>query len=166
MGTLCDTRCGTSQEHGVDYVETYAPVAATDSQRVLLSRIAAEDLHANQLDIEASFEHQDVFYIQLPERVVYSQDTTRGLHCGRLRKPLYGLKQAAYELHSRLTRVLIDAAYVFSTADPCVFYRGSGNDFLIATMHIDDMLVAVADAVMYDHLRNALRTCFPIKHLG
>jgi transposase InsO family protein len=160
---------GYSQVPGVDYVDTYSPVAATDSQRIVLSKVAAENLEAYQVDIETSFQHQKVreeLYIELPEGFAFPPGTKRATHCGRLIKALYGLKQAAFELNDRLTKLLVEAGYVFANADACVFYRRVGTSYLIATMHIDDMLVATTDKDMYEQLVRTLGKQFPIKDLG
>ena len=160
---------GFSQVPGVDYTDTYAPVASTDSQRILLAKAAADDLEAFQLDIETSFQHQTVreeLFIELPEGMKLPDGTSRATHCGRLRKALYGLKQAAYELNSRLKLILLRAEYKFSNADPCVFYRHDENDLLIASVHIDDMLIVCSCVGWYQELKEVLGLHFPIKDLG
>jgi len=100
---------GYTQVEGIDFADTNSPVCSTDGHRVLLAKAAAEDLFSYQLDIETSFQHQQVkeeLYVDLFEGLVYPPGTSQGTHCGRLRKALYGLKQAAFELHDKLSSVL------------------------------------------------------------
>ncbi|XXQ37423.1 non-specific serine/threonine protein kinase [Plasmodiophora brassicae] len=161
---------GFTQVPGTDFVDTYAPVASTTMQRALLSMAAMNDLEIYQLDIETSFQHQDVreeLYIELPEGYVFPEGTSRKTHCGRLQKALYGLKQAAFELDRKIRDVLTKAGYTFSREDPCVFYRVYKGNYLVCTIHIDDLCVATTvRLIMYEDLKQALEKEFPVKDLG
>ena len=61
---------GFSQRYGLDYDETYAPVAKHDTIRVVLSLVAAYDLEMVQLDIKTAFlygELNEEIYLEQPE---------------------------------------------------------------------------------------------------
>ncbi len=86
---------GYSQRPGIDYEETFAPVAKQTTLRVVLSFVAAQDLKMRQLDIKTAFLYGDLneeIYLEQPEGYVKSGD--EDLVC-RLHKCLYGLKQAS-----------------------------------------------------------------------
>jgi hypothetical protein len=86
---------GYSQRPGIDYEETFAPVAKQTTLRVVLSYVAAQDLEMRQLDIKTAFLYGDLseeIYLEQPEGYVKSGD--EDLVC-RLHKCLYGLKQAS-----------------------------------------------------------------------
>lgn len=83
---------GLSQVHGIDYNETFSPVAKMDSIQLVLAIAAAQHWEVHQMDVKSAFIHGDLEEdIEMEQSQGYSQDTS--LVC-RLRKSLYGIKQA------------------------------------------------------------------------
>ncbi|CAH9071327.1 unnamed protein product [Cuscuta epithymum] len=85
---------GYAQTYGVDYSDTFSPVAKLTSVRLLISLAATHDWHLHQLDIKNAFLHADLkeeVYIEQPPGFVAQGEY--GKVC-RLRKSLYGLKQS------------------------------------------------------------------------
>ena len=83
---------GYSQSYGIDYDETYAPVAKADNIRTLLSIAAAEDYELVQFDIKTTFLHGDLSEdIYMDQPLGFEHPNGKVCH---LRKSLYGLKQA------------------------------------------------------------------------
>ncbi len=83
---------GFSQEYGIDYLETYAPVSRLASIRMILSLAAKYKLHLQQMDVQTAFLYGDLeeeIYMESPEGLPVEP----GQVC-KLRKSLYGLKQA------------------------------------------------------------------------
>ena len=83
---------GFSQEYGVDYFETYAPVARFASIRMLLALAARHGMYIDQMDVQTAFLYGDLeeeAYMERPDGF----EAVEG-HCLRLRKSLYSLKQA------------------------------------------------------------------------
>ena len=81
---------GFSQVQGVDYTETFAPVAKMDSIRLVLAISASKHWEVHHMDVKSAFLHGDLaeeVYMQQPEG--YTSDPS--LVC-RLKKSLYGLK--------------------------------------------------------------------------
>lgn len=97
---------GYSQVSGVDYQETYAPTARTNSLRIMLSKCASLDYEIEQVDAVQAFvvpELKEEIYMEVPEGGL--------LDCGddvklQLLKTLYGLKQAAAEWYNHLMQCL------------------------------------------------------------
>ncbi|GKA67839.1 copia protein [Tanacetum coccineum] len=84
---------GYNQQEGIDYDETYAPVATLESIRILLAYACALDFKLFQMDIKSAFLNdfinEDV-YVAQPQRVI---DFEKLDHVYKLKKALYGLKQ-------------------------------------------------------------------------
>jgi hypothetical protein len=85
---------GFTQREGVDYTETFSPVAKFDSIRAILSIAVVEDLHIVEFDVRTAFlygELDEVIYMEQP--VGFRDSRSPHLVC-RLHKALYGLKQS------------------------------------------------------------------------
>ncbi|KAK2428435.1 putative mitochondrial protein [Trifolium repens] len=85
---------GYSQQEGIDFTETYAPVARLEAIRLLLSYAVNHDITLYQMDVKSAFLNgvisEEVYVKQPPD----FEDLTNPDHVFRLKKSLYGLKQA------------------------------------------------------------------------
>ena len=84
---------GFSQVPGVDFFDTYAPVARLASIRVVLAMAARNDMEIHQVDVKSAylngeFEEKEVIYMKQPPGATLTEDKTLAL---RLLQPLYGL---------------------------------------------------------------------------
>jgi hypothetical protein len=94
---------GFSQQYGVDYDETFAPVVRMESLCILLAIVAAEDLEIHQMDVVTAYLAGDL------EEEIYMP--TESKVC-RVRKGLYGLKQSArVRITAELKRAGLTAIY-------------------------------------------------------
>lgn len=94
---------GFTQSYGVDYEETFAPVAKLNSVRVILSLAANLDWPLHQLDIKNAFlngELEEEVYMQIPPGCEAPSASNKVC---KLRKSLYGLKQSSRAWFERLT---------------------------------------------------------------
>lgn len=107
---------GCAQRKGLDYTETFAPVVRYTSIRFLLSIAAKYNMQVDQMDAVTAFLHgeleEDIFMLQ-PEGFADGSDKV----C-RLKKSLYGLKQASRVWNAKLNEALIDFGLTRSKYDP------------------------------------------------
>ena len=99
---------GFSQVPGIDFFDTYTPVAKMATIRTVLAFAARRDYKIHQVDIKntflnGKFEEQEVIYMKLPPGVKLTQEKGKVL---RLLKLLYGLRQSARHWYKRLWGVL------------------------------------------------------------
>ncbi|UYV63153.1 hypothetical protein LAZ67_2003300 [Cordylochernes scorpioides] len=119
---------GFAQKKGIDYEETFSPVARHDTIRTLLAIAANEDLKLVQFDIKTAFLYgdlQDQIYIKQPEGFNNGTDLV-----WKLKKSLYGLKQSPRCWNQKIVNFMKERCLKESTADPCLFFRKT-NDHLI-----------------------------------
>lgn len=129
---------GCAQKRGIDYEDTFAPVARFESIRILLSVAVAKNFQIRQFDIKAAFLYGDldeVIFMRQPEGF----DDGTGRVC-RLRKSLYGLKQAPRQWHQKFDGVLQTFGMTPSSYDPCVYANAEGS--LLLALYVDDGMVA------------------------
>ena len=82
---------GYAQVKGIDFEETYAPVARMESIRMILAYASSKNIKVYQMDVKSTFlngELEEEVYIEQPEGFAEKED-----YVCRLRKALYGLKQ-------------------------------------------------------------------------
>ena len=159
---------GYQQVEGRDVFETWAPTGRLASARMLLAIAAAFDLELLQLDVTTAF-----LYGELEEGgpVIYV-DQPPGFQLGgpgvklRLRKALYGLRQAPRAWYAKLKEALGQCGFVESDADPGLFVRRAPAGDIYVIVHVDDMLVAGRSKLQLASFKVAFGKRFAIKDLG
>jgi hypothetical protein len=155
------TACGYSQKYLIDYVETFAPVGARDSLRMLVAIVAIRGWLWKQMDVDSAFlnaELKDVeIYMQQPAGFVEGED----LVC-HLLKSIYGLKQASREWYQLLLVFLLENGFTPSRMDPCIFLREN----IIIFIYVDDLLIAARTKEKLEQFSDLMKTRFSIKDLG
>src|SRR3954463_9120770 len=112
---------GFTQEYGIDYEETFAPVAKMTSIRTIIASAAALHWPLYQMDVKNAFLNGDlseVIYMQPPRGIAAPAD-----HVCRLCRALYELKQAPYAWFERFSQSLLSICYTQSTEDYAMFRR-------------------------------------------
>jgi hypothetical protein len=118
---------GFSQVPGVNYFETFAPVARLASIHTVLAFAAAEDYETGQIDIKSAylngeFTDDEVIFMRQAPRYKVEGDDKRVL-VYRLRKSLYGLKQAGRRWYQKLVDIMTKLGFERCEGDQAVFYR-------------------------------------------
>jgi hypothetical protein len=156
---------GWSQRPGVDFLESFAPVAANVTLLTLLGTVATDDLHLRQLDVKTAFLNgrleEEVWMEQPPGFQVGG----RRLKC-RLVRSLYGLKQAPRAWHQRLTEVLAELGFQPGTGDMSLFVREGKFGRVLLLVYVDDALVAAAEQADIIAVVADLRKHFQIRDMG
>ncbi|KAJ9544584.1 LOW QUALITY PROTEIN: hypothetical protein OSB04_024291 [Centaurea solstitialis] len=112
---------GYRQQEGIDYDETFAPVARIEAIRIFLAYAAHKSMTMYQMDVKCAFLNgvlQDEVYVEQPEGFV---DPRFPEHVYVLNKALYGLKQAPRAWYETLTDYLLGVGYKKGTIDPTLF---------------------------------------------
>jgi hypothetical protein len=158
---------GFAQKKGIDFDEIFSPVVKMTSIRTILSLVAVEDLHLEQLDVKTTFLHGDLeeeIYMQQPQG--YEVKGKENLVC-RLKKSLYGLKQAPRQWYLKFDRFMTEQGYNRCHSDHCVYFKRLENgSFIILLLYVDDMLVAGSNMQDINVLKKKLANSFAMKDLG
>ena len=132
---------GYTQQAGLDFVDTFSPVAKLTTVRVLLSLAAIKQWTLLQLDVNNAFLNGDLFeevYMELPLGYKVQGEN---LVC-KLNKSIYSLRQASRQWFQKFSTALISQEFIQSKADYFFFYKGSGDDFVAILVYVDDIIVA------------------------
>ncbi|GJR76257.1 copia protein [Tanacetum coccineum] len=113
---------GYNQQEGIDYDETYAPIARLESIRILLAYACALDFKLFQMDVKSAFLNgfinEEVYVAQPPGFIDFAKPN----HVYRLKKALYGLKQAPKAWYDRLKAFLIKHDYTMGMVDNTILF--------------------------------------------
>ncbi|GJX06270.1 retrovirus-related pol polyprotein from transposon TNT 1-94 [Tanacetum coccineum] len=135
--------------------------------RLVLSIVAAENLHLEQLDVKTAFLHGDLdedIYMTQPEGF-QSAGKEENLVC-KLKKSLYGLKQAPRQWYLKFDSFMQRAGYKRCAMDHCCYLKKVGSSSIILLLYVDDMLVAGSDMAEIKKLKRQLSKEFEMKDLG
>ncbi|GJU73785.1 retrovirus-related pol polyprotein from transposon TNT 1-94 [Tanacetum coccineum] len=125
---------GYRQEVGIDFEESFAPVARLDAIRILLAYAAHMNMVVYQMDVKTTFLNSilcEEVYVSQPDGFV-DQDNPN--HVYKLKKALYGLKQAPRAWYDLLSKFLLSQEFSKGTVDPTLFKRRQGKDLLLFKM--------------------------------
>ncbi|CAL1376492.1 unnamed protein product [Linum trigynum] len=156
---------GFSQEYGIDYDETFAPVAKMQTVRCVLAVAAMRNWPLVQLDVKNAFLHGDLketIYMACPAG--YSKGGPNVV-C-RLKKSLYGLKQAPRTWFEKFHGTVMQAGFVQSQNDPSLFLRQTTTGLTVLLLYVDDMIITGSDHVGIQELKETLHQAFKLKELG
>ncbi|GJU73312.1 retrovirus-related pol polyprotein from transposon TNT 1-94 [Tanacetum coccineum] len=122
---------GYRQEKGIDFEESFAPVAKLDAIRIFLAYAAHMNMIVYQMDVKTAFLNgilREEVYVSQPDGFV-DQDNPN--HVYKLKKALYGLKQAPRAWYDLLSKFLLSQEFSKGTVDPTLFIRRQGKDILL-----------------------------------
>jgi hypothetical protein len=142
---------GYTQIEGVDFDETFAPVAKLESVRILLSIACHLGFKLYQMDVKSAFLNvvlQEEVYVEQPKGF---QDPHHPHHVYKLKKALYGLKQAPRAWYERLATYLLAKGFTRGQADRTLFIRNQGTHKLIAQIYVGDIIFgATLDSLAHE----------------
>ena len=160
---------GYTQTYGVNYEETYAPVARVASIRAVFAMCAAMGWDVDQLDVDNAFLNGDMdrdnVFIEQPPFFVDIDHPTR---VWLLRKGLYGTKQGGYIWYKTFTGHLIkQVGLIDHASDPCLFTSVDENHKLnsISSIYVDDDIIGGPKDVVAN-IKAKISEKFAIKDLG
>ncbi|KAJ9561968.1 hypothetical protein OSB04_007128 [Centaurea solstitialis] len=154
---------GYTQKYGIDYGDTFAPVAKINTIRILISIAANRDWPLRQFDVKNAFLNG---YL---EEEVY-MDPPPGTKCGekvcKLKKALYGLKQSPRAWFGRFSNFMKKIGYKQSDADHTLFVKKNKEKVTALIVYVDDMVVTGDDLQEMSNLQTVLAAEFELKDLG
>jgi hypothetical protein len=156
---------GFSQVEGIDYNETFSPVAKMNSIHLVLSLAASHKWEVHQMDVKFAFLHGDLkeeIYMKQPPSYVHNDSS---LVC-RLKKSLYGLKQAPQAWYAKMDIFLIDNGFSRCHSNPSVYTKKVGSHLIILVLYVDDLILTGSDSKLLNHVKTSRKNKFEMTYLG
>ena len=146
---------GINQEEGIDFDETFAPVACLKAIRILLAFASYMATKLFQMDVKCAFLHgflQEEVYVEQPPRF---KNPDFPDHVFKLQKVLYGLKQAPRAWCKHLNKFLLENGFRHSQIDKTPFIKNKGEDFIIMQVYVDGIIFGATrvfvQGILYTH---------------
>ncbi|GJW08064.1 retrovirus-related pol polyprotein from transposon TNT 1-94 [Tanacetum coccineum] len=157
---------GYNQQEGIDYDETYAPVARLESIRILLAYACALDFKLYQMDVKSAFLNgfinEEVYVAQPPGFIDFAKPN----YVYKLKKALYGLKQAPKAWYDRLKSFLIKHNYSMGMVDNTLFTKKKDSNIIIVQIYVDDIIFGSTCQEMCDDFAKIMHDEFEISMMG
>ena len=157
---------GYEQVHGIDYDETYSPVARLTSVRLILALSAKLGMPIHQMDVDTAFLNagldEDV-YIVPPD----GMDIPPDCNCFKLQKALYGLKQAPRQWNDHINEFLTrDLHFTRLNAEQCIYFRKLHGKTCLIALYVDDLIISGTDIETINSVKRGLSERYSMKDLG
>ncbi|GJR15923.1 retrovirus-related pol polyprotein from transposon TNT 1-94 [Tanacetum coccineum] len=157
---------GYGQEEGIDFEESFAPVARLEAVRIFVAYAAHKNFPIFQMDVKTTFLNgplKEEVFVQQPDGFV---DPDFPNHVYRLKKALYGLKQAPRAWYDKLSSFLIEHHFTKGIVDPTLFTRRHGDDILLVQIYVDDIIFGSTKPVFAKRFEKLMKDNFEMSMIG
>ena len=157
---------GYSQVEGIDFGETYAPVARLESIRILLAYASHHNFKLQQMDVKSAFLNgplKELVYVKQPPGF---EDPKFPNHVYKLDKALYGLKQAPRAWYEHLRELLLDRGFEVGQIDPTLFTKRVKGELFICQLYVDDIIFGSSNKAFNDEFSKLMTDRFEMSMMG
>jgi hypothetical protein len=159
---------GFTQIYGIDYYETYAPVARLASFRLLLATAARNSWPIDTFDFDSAYlncvlSEDEVIYLEQP---IGHETEDRRKWVWKLKKSLYGLKQGAKNWYDALHTALGELGFERTEADHGVFLKKFLKDLIILAVHVDDCMVTGSSTSLVSKFKVEMDKKYKLTDMG
>ena len=145
---------GSKQEHGINFWDTFSPVASWAAIRLVLIAALINGWQTRQVDFVLAYTQADVeceLFMKLPKGFEMNEE---GDYVLKLKKNLFGQKQAGRVWNHHLVDKLHSIGFQSSAIDECLFYKGKS----VFVLYTDDSILAGPDPKELDEILEQMRT--------
>ena len=158
---------GLSQRYGIDYKETFSPVACMTRIRAILSIAAIRDMEVATLDVDSAYLYGELD----PDTSIYVRQAPgyeivgpggKQMHY-KMKKTLYGLKQSGRTWWKQIDAHFKEIGFTSSPSEPCVYAKDNST---IIGLYVDDIIAAATTTEHLHELERGLQKKYKMKPMG
>src|SRR6185295_19239078 len=157
---------GYNQQEGIDYDETFAPVARLEAIRLLVAYVVHKGIKLFQMDVKTAFLNgilEEEVYVKQPPGF---EDVSHPDHVYFLDKALYGLKQAPRAWYDRLAKFLLKNGYRREVIDRTLFILEEECEILVVQVYVDDIIFSSTNLALVDKFKDLMSSEFEMSMIG
>ncbi|WVZ94145.1 LOW QUALITY PROTEIN: hypothetical protein U9M48_040076 [Paspalum notatum var. saurae] len=154
---------GYIQVEGLDFGETFSPVARLEAIRILLVFACAHNIKLFQMDCFLNGKISELVYVEQPPSF---EDPKKPDQVYKLSKALYGLKQAPQAWYERLRDFLVSKGFKIGKVDTTLFTKLIGNDLFICQIYVDDIIFGSTNASFCEEFGEMMSKEFEMSMIG
>ncbi|KAL9232273.1 hypothetical protein vseg_007401 [Gypsophila vaccaria] len=157
---------GFTQVQGLHYEEIFAPVVMLRSIRIILAIATFHNYEIWQMDVKTAFLNgflEEELYMKQPEGFT---DPKYPKKVCKLKRSIYGLKQASRSWNHRFDEVIKQNGFTRSVEEPYLYIKSSGRKIVFLVLYVDDILLIGNDVPMLTSVKGWLKNHFQLKDLG
>nr|GFA03782.1 retrovirus-related Pol polyprotein from transposon TNT 1-94 [Tanacetum cinerariifolium] len=157
---------GYAQKEGVDFEESFAPIARLEARRLFNAYAAHKSFTIYQMDVKTTFLYgplKEEVYVNQPDGFVdpYHPDKVY-----RLKKALYGLKQASRAWYDELSKFLLSKGFTKGSINPTLFITKHRGDILLVQIYVDDIIFGSTNPNLSKRFEKLMHSKFEMSMMG
>ncbi|KAL8156686.1 hypothetical protein AgCh_001692 [Apium graveolens] len=157
---------GYNQQEGIDYDETYAPVARLEAIRILMAFAAHKKFKLYQMDVKSAFLNgylKEEVYVKQPPGFIHEKYPN---YVYKLKKSVYGLRQSPRCWYERLSQFLVNNGFIRGTLDPTLFIFHKRDNFLLVQVYVDDIVFGSSNESLCKGFSDCMHKEFDMSLMG
>ena len=157
---------GYNQQEGIDYDETYAPVARLEAIRILMAFAAHKKFKLYQMDVKSAFLNgylKEEVYVKQPPRFIHEKYPH---YVYKLLKSVYGLRQSPRCWYERLSQFLLEIGFTRGKLDSTLFIFHKKNNFLLVQVYVDDIVFGSSNESLCKWFSDCMHKEFEMSLMG
>ncbi|WVZ84651.1 hypothetical protein U9M48_031658 [Paspalum notatum var. saurae] len=157
---------GYTQVEGLDFGETFAPVARLEAIRILLAFACAHNIKLFQMDVKSAFLNGKISELVYVEQPPGFEDPKKLGHVYKLSKALYGLKQAPRAWYERLRDFFVSKGFKIGKVDTILFTKSIGQALFVCQIYVDDIIFGSTNASFCEEFGEMMSKEFEMSMIG
>ena len=160
---------GFTQEHSIDYEETFSPMTRYESIPYLLAHATLEDWEIEAMDVRMEYLYgklKEDIYMAQPGGFIKSRQENKVC---QLVISIYGLKQARWVWYETISKTLqkeLGFQQLHSDAEVHILHQWEGDHEIILILYVDDLLIMGNSQPMIHSIKTQLKAVYQMKDLG
>nr|GEX22396.1 retrovirus-related Pol polyprotein from transposon TNT 1-94 [Tanacetum cinerariifolium] len=157
---------GYAQKEGVDFEESFAPVARLEVVQLFIAYAAHKSFTVYQMDVKTAFLYvplKEEVYVNQPDGFVDPYHPDKVYH---IKKALYGLKQAPKAWYDELSNFLVSKGFSKGSIDPTLFITKHRGDILLVQIYFDDIIFGSTNLNLSKRFEKLMHSKFEMSMMG